>query len=175
MMNQRLAILPPTLFAVILLMGITVPLSAQLTETGLAPRLPSASAAAYYYIAKPGELTMTVNVWGFVRSPGRYEVASSTDLVQLLSYAGGPVQYAKLSDVKVTRVFRSDGGVNKQEISIDLEHLDKLTDAELELRPGDTIFIDHTSWLTIRDAFSVVTTAAVITGAVAQILWASKR
>jgi len=152
-----------------------IPLFGQMTETGLAPRLPSASAAAYYYIAKPGELTMQVNIWGFVKNPGRYEVPSSTDLVQLISYAGGPVQYAKLSDVKLTRVIRSTSSVEKKELSIDLEHLQLRSDEELELRPGDTIFIDHTSWLTVRDAFTVATTAAVITGAIAQIMWASRR
>ena len=65
----------------------SVEASAQATQSGLAPMLPSASAASYYYIAKPGELTIQVNVWGFVKNPGRYEVASSTDLIQLISFA----------------------------------------------------------------------------------------
>lgn len=149
--------------------------AAQITESGFAPRLPQASAAAYYYIAKPGELTMQVNIWGFVKNPGRYEVSNSTDLVQLLSYAGGPLQYAKLDDVRITRVVRSEGGNTKKEFSLDMEDLEDLTDGDLELRPGDTIFIDHTGWLTVRDVFSVVTTAAVITAAVAQIVWATRR
>jgi protein involved in polysaccharide export with SLBB domain len=38
---------------------------------------------------------MQVNIWGFVKNPGRYEVPSSTDLIQLISFAGGPVQYAE--------------------------------------------------------------------------------
>jgi NADH:ubiquinone oxidoreductase subunit F (NADH-binding) len=149
--------------------------SAQATQSGLAPTLPSASAASYYYIAKPGELTMQVNVWGFVKNPGRYEVASSTDLIQLISFAGGPVQYAKLDEVKLTRQILNDSTGAKQEFILNLEHLDKLNQSSLALYPGDTIFIDHTAWLTIRDVFSVVTTAAVITSAIAQIMWASKR
>jgi protein involved in polysaccharide export with SLBB domain len=137
--------------------------------------LPSASAASYYYIAKPGELTIQVNVWGFVKNPGRYEVASSTDLIQLISFAGGPVQYAKLDEVKLTRLILNDSTGRKREILFDLEHLDKLEQSSLTLYPGDTIFIDHTGWLTLRDVFSFVTTAAVITSAIAQIMWASKR
>jgi hypothetical protein len=148
---------------------------AQTSQSGLAPTLPSASAASYYYIAKPGELTMQVNVWGFVKNPGRYEVASSTDLIQLISFAGGPVQYAKLDEVKLTRQILNDSTGAKQEFILNLEHLDKLNQSSLALYPGDTIFIDHTAWLTIRDVFSVVTTAAVITSAIAQIMWASKR
>jgi len=148
---------------------------AQTSQSGLAPTLPSASAASYYYIAKPGELTMQVNLWGFVKNPGRYEVPSSTDLIQLISFAGGPVQYAKLDEVKLTRLILNDSTGAKQEIILNLEHLDKLKQRSLTLYPGDTIFIDHTGWLTLRDVFSFVTTAAVITSAIAQIMWASKR
>ena len=148
---------------------------AQSIQSGLAPTLPSASAAAYYYIAKPGELTMQVNVWGFVRNPGRYEVTSSTDLIQLLSFAGGPIEYAKLDEVKITRIVRNDSLVTKREIVLDLERLDKIEDSKLVLNPGDTIFIGHTSWLTIRDAFSVITTAAIITSAIAQIISVTNR
>lgn len=109
------------------------------------------------------------------KNPGRYEVPSSTDLIQLISFAGGPVQYAKLDEVKLTRLILNDSTAAKREFILNLEHLDKLNQSSLALYPGDTIFIDHTVWLTIRDVFNVVTTAAVITSAVAQILWASKR
>ena len=49
-----------------------------------------------------------VNIWGFVQKPGRYEVPSSTGLIQLISFAGGPVQYAKLDEVKLTRLMLGD-------------------------------------------------------------------
>ena len=150
-------------------------LFAQQTQSDFAQTRPSASAASYYYIAKPGELTMQVNIWGFVKNPGRYEVPTSTDLIQLISFAGGPVQYAKLDEVQLTRLIEKDTSGARQEIIIDLEHLDKLKKASLALYPGDTIFLDHTAWLTIRDVFNVVTTAAVIASAIAQIMFASKR
>ena len=158
-----------------LLIASSVHAFAQTSQSGLAPTLPSASAASYYYIAKPGELTMQVNVWGFVKNPGRYEVPSSTDLIQLLSFAGGPIQYAKLDEVKLTRLILNDSTGAKREFVLNLEHLDKLNQSSLVLYPGDTIFIDHTAWLTIRDVFSVVTTAAIITSAVAQLILVSKR
>lgn len=104
------------------------------------------------------------------KNPGRYEVPSSTDLVRLLSYAGGPIQYAKLSDVRITRVMRTGNNVSKKEYSVDLDDLQNRTDGELELCPGDAIVIDNTAWLTVRDVFSVLTTTAVITVAVAQVI-----
>lgn len=153
-----------------------VPSFAQLSESGLAPTtLPNASTASYYYIAKPGELTMQVNVWGFVRNPGRYEVPSSTDLIQLLSLAGGPSVGADLDDVKVTRFVRSDTVVSRSEYRVNLKELYKVDQGKLVIYPGDTVFLDHSSWLTIRDMFSVITTAAIITSAVAQVINITRR
>jgi len=137
---------------------------------GLAPSMPSASAASYYYVSKPGELTMQVNIWGFVHNPGRYEVPTSTDLVQLVSYAGGPIQDAKMDEVKVTRFLKRETGVSRGEFYVNLEDLTHVEQAKLTLYPGDTIFIDHTGWMTMRDFFSVVTSTAIITSAVAQVV-----
>ncbi|GJQ22208.1 MAG: hypothetical protein HBSIN02_25630 [Bacteroidia bacterium] len=57
---------------------------------------------------------------------------------------------------------------------MDLENMAQRRNADFVLYPGDTVFIDHSPWLTVRDVFSVVTTAAVITSAIAQILWESR-
>ena len=143
---------------------------AQISNGGISIAMPNAQAAAYYNVTKPGELTMQVNIWGFVQHPGRYEVSSTIDLVQLLSFAGGPTQDADMEDVRISRIVRRDGVITAKEISINLKRLDRLEEAKLLLQPGDTIFIDHTSWLTVRDIVGVVTTAAIVTAAVAQVL-----
>ena len=143
---------------------------AQTSNGGISITSPNAQAGAYYNVAKAGELTMQVNVWGFVHHPGRYEVSSNIDLVQLLSFAGGPTQDADMEDVRITRIIRRDGVISAKDIRIDLKRLDRVEEAKLLLLPGDTIFIDHTSWLTVRDIVSVVTTAAIVTAAVAQVM-----
>lgn len=43
-----------------------------------------------YRYARPGESTVRVNVWGDVRQSGLYEIPVGTDLLDLLSMAGGP-------------------------------------------------------------------------------------
>jgi protein involved in polysaccharide export with SLBB domain len=53
--------------------------------------LTTAAPASVYRYAEPGRPTMDVSVWGAVRVPGRYQVEPDTDLLALLSYAGGPV------------------------------------------------------------------------------------
>ena len=149
--------------------------SGQTTESGIAPALPSASAASYYYISKPGELTMQVNIWGSIRNPGRYEVPNSTDLVQLLSFAGGPNVDATLDNVRIIRIVRKDSVVSRDQTELNLNHLDRLDQSTLILRPGDTIFIDRSGWSSFRDVLTVVTTAAIITSAVANIIIAEHR
>lgn len=154
------------LLVLILVQSVT---HAQVSGGGFAPTLPSASAASYFYVSKPGELTMQVNVWGYVAHPGRYEVATSTDLIQLISYAGGPIPDAKLDEVKVTRFLKRDTGISRGEFFVNLEDLSKVDQAKLVLYPGDTIFMGHTAMVGWRDVFAVISTLAVVTSAVAQI------
>ncbi len=144
--------------------------SAQLVTGGLAPTLPSASAASYYYVSKPGELTMQVNIWGYVHNPGRYEVPTSTDLIQLVSYAGGPIADAQMDEVKVTRFLKRETGISRGEFFVNLNELSKVEQAKLTLYPGDTIYIDHTGWMSVRDAFAVFGSVAIMVTAVAQVI-----
>jgi hypothetical protein len=150
--------------------GALVPLPAQTTESGLAPSLSRGSAASYYYIGKPGELTMNINLWGAVKNPGRYEVPSSTDLVQLLSYAGGPLESGTIDDIRIARLVRSDSSVTRVEYYVDLRDLSKVDLGKLALQPGDTIFIDYSSWNTFRDVFVVVGVLALVTSAVTNVI-----
>lgn len=44
-------------------------------ESGVSLSAPAYATPANYSIAKPGELTMQVNVWGLINHPGRYEIS----------------------------------------------------------------------------------------------------
>jgi hypothetical protein len=160
---------------IVLLLAVSRLVVAQGTESGMGSTLPSASAASYYYVAKPGELTMQVNIWGDVQKPGRYEVASSTDLVQLISYAGGPTREAKLSEVRISRYVKTGAGLQKQLVLVNLEDFYKTDEGKLPLQPGDAIFVDYVTRFNARDVFTVITTAALVTAAVAQMIYANHR
>jgi NADH:ubiquinone oxidoreductase subunit F (NADH-binding) len=147
------------------------PGSAQNTEGGIATTLPSPSAASYYYVAKPGEMTMQVNIWGDVQKPGRYEVGGSTDLIQLLSYAGGPTREAELSEVRITRFLEVDGVLQKKYFTVNLEDFSKTDDSKLALAPGDAVYVDYVTRINFRDLIAVLTAAALVTTAVYQIWW----
>jgi hypothetical protein len=148
-----------------------------------------------YYFARPNDLTLIVNVMGFVQRPGRYEIASSIDLMNLISLAGGPTADGSMSKVKIIRiikdgektvrqdiqpdqktlsVFLKEAKVTRREIQLDLDNLSTVRPEDLQLMPGDIVFMDRTTWSTVRDAFGVVVSAAVITAAVAQVIYATK-
>ena len=160
-------------FSIIILFGL---LSANCaiaqTEGGIGTYRPFTSSASFYYLSKPGEVTMLINIWGAVRNPGRYEVPTSTNLVHLLSYAGGPTPDAELDEVRVTRSFSKDGVFTKSEIFVNLEDLAKTDESQLVLYAGDTIFLDQSRW---DDIVTVITTAAIITTAITNVIIARER
>lgn len=127
-----------------------------------------------YYFAKPNELTLIVSVVGFVQRPGRYEISSSIDLVNLMALAGGATPDGAMNDVKLTRVTESAGQVRTREIHMNLEDISRFTANELKLQPGDIIQVDRTGWSAFRDTFTVVVGVAVVTSAVAQVMYATK-
>lgn len=127
-----------------------------------------------YYFARPNNLTIIVNVVGFVERPGCYEIATSIDLVTLLSLAGGPTPDGTMSKVTVTRMVKTGALIQTKELHLDLENFSEVRADELVLVAGDIVRVDRTSWSVFRDAFGVVVSAAIITSAVAQVIWATK-
>jgi hypothetical protein len=143
---------------------------AQVSERGISTTMPSTATPAFYSIAKPGELTMQVNVWGMVNHPGRYEISITTDLLQLISLAGGPTPDADVDAVKVTRYLKTETGITRGEYIVDLSDLYRVNESSLVLQPGDTITMDRSSWVSIRDIIGIVTSVAVITVSVTTIV-----
>lgn len=152
-------------FAAFILLSFSLlsPALAQVDQLNMATRMMSGRSVNYYY-AKPGDITITVSIWGFVQRPGLYEVASSTDLVNLISLAGGPNTYAKLNDVEVVRTKKNkDGSYLRRRFHVDLSKLTKLKEDQIELKPGDVIYVNHTRWYTVKEIFSVTSGIAILT------------
>ncbi len=64
---------------------------------------PVMNGAAQYYLGDKDQVLMNVNVWGFVQRPGQYMIPINTDLVSLISFAGGPKDGANLTKVMIIR------------------------------------------------------------------------
>lgn len=126
--------------------------------------------SAYYFVGKTGELTITVNLWGFVRNPGRYEVPSSTDLVQLISYGGGPLKEAKLKDVRIIRNVREDSTIVEKVIKINVEKIIEDGDPSPILLPGDTVVVPGGSIDVIKDILAILRDIGLAAGGIAAII-----
>ncbi len=153
----------------------TVPGRAQTDQSSFVSATGLDKSTANYYFAKPSDLTIIVNLIGFVQRPGRYEISNTIDLPNLIALAGGPTADGALNDVQIIRFIRNDSRVDRREITVDLEKLAKVKADEFALQPGDFIKVNRTGWSAFRDGFGVVVSAAIVTSAVAQIIIASKR
>jgi hypothetical protein len=121
---------------------------------------PGGSSAPIYKITKGRELTIPINLWGFVGSPGHYEVPSSTTLVELLSYAGGPAPNARLVDIRIVHADTS------AENRVQTYNLEAYRDGEFGenplLVPGDTIIVGGKALDVFFQAVGIVTNIMVI-------------
>jgi hypothetical protein len=86
---------------------------------GLGQEVSGASGSEYVSGNYPGAILMPVNLWGAIGRPGIHHVPTQTDLVTLLSLAGGPNTDAELDKVLIKR--RS--GVDEQVIKVDAQSM----------------------------------------------------
>ncbi|MFQ5707295.1 MAG: SLBB domain-containing protein [bacterium] len=120
---------------------------------------------AQYYLGSADELLMKVNIWGFVRNPGQYLVPTDTDLISLISFSGGPIEDAKMKNIKVIRAGGHDGhGKNVKVIKVNVEQYINTGDESLipALLPDDTIVVSGSTIHFIGKFFDFAAKLAVI-------------
>lgn len=99
------------------------------------------SASKYILSSGSDALLMTVKIWGEVTKPGLYDVPIGTDLIELISAAGGPTTRASLSKIKVIH-----GSPDDQEnyvTTVNVKQFLESGDSEKipEIKPSDTIVV----------------------------------
>lgn len=114
-----------------------------------------------YRIAKGNEFTISVNLWGFVGGPGKYEVPTSTTLTELLSFAGGPTPSARLVDI---RIIHADTSFENRVEVFNLEDWKEGVDLSQNplLTPGDTIVVSGRALDVFFQTISIVSNILVI-------------
>ena len=133
----------------------------------------AASAGSEYISgAQPGAVLMKVNLWGAVRKPGIHHVPSNTDLIELISFAGGPTPVALLDDVIIKR----DTGKSRKRISVDVEQIIKgSSNHNILLEPNDIIVIEEDEPLFSQDTVQLVTLSALLASIVLTVITISDR
>lgn len=97
------------------------------------------------------KLKINTYIWGQINKPGLYIVPDDTDLLTLISLAGGPREDAKISKIRIVRPTAEGERI----IWINLKKYIETGDEKLIpiLQPGDTVIVSGT----IFYAFSRVT------------------
>jgi len=132
------------------------------TNGGGTQPLTASANAPIYRISKAGEITIPINLWGYVGGPGHYDVPSSTTLIDLISYAGGPQAQARLVDI---RIIHADTSFGERRVEVfNLEAYRDYGDLSQNplLVPGDTIIVSGRALDVFFQAVSVVTNIMVI-------------
>ena len=101
--------------------------------------------AEYVSGNQPGTVLMRVNLWGAVNRPGIHHIPIKTDLMSLVSYAGGPKNDALLDEVTIKR----EVGNTRKLIKVDVEEL--IQGVSHRVRSGQelAVFLDQL-WTTQR-------------------------
>lgn len=141
------------LFAVLLIGLVNSSLEAQ----RLSSRSSQQGQAAQYFLGSQDQVLMKVNVWGFVSQPGQYMVPYDTDLISLLSYAGGPREEAKIKSIKIVRAVPSANPGKGEIIIVNVKRFLGEADQSIIpiLKPGDTIVVSGTTFHFMNKFFDI--------------------
>jgi len=98
---------------------------------------------------EPGQLQMLTYIWGHIPRPGLYIVPDDTDVLTLISLAGGPTDDAKIRSIRIVRSSPNEEG---EVIFVDLKRYIETGDSSLipRLMPGDTVVVSGSAYLGFR-------------------------
>lgn len=122
--------------------------------------MPYGMAAQYYvYLGADKGLQINVQIWGQVLRPGMYSVPKTTDVMGLVSFAGGPTENANIGKVKLIRT-----NPDPEVVEINLNDYTKKAKIELNpiLKPGDTIIIPENRGRKFSKTIQMVSQIAII-------------
>jgi hypothetical protein len=171
------------LIASCLILGFAPHSAAQILDEGNsgAPATFANQGGSYYNFTGGTGCDLKVSVWGYVSNPGRYRVPCETNLIDLLSFCGGPLDRGAETFLYRIKIVRRGGVDNENEIArvfeIDVDKYLQLKDfpmstKELDLYPGDLIIVDGKESrgdTILRIAQIVVAITSIITSTIAVI------
>jgi len=156
----------------------TQALAQEATQQGMVrqnvPTIRQVGEGNQYYLGEANELLIRVNVWGRVEHPGQYFVPATTDLITLLSAAGGPTSRSRISDI---RVVRGDPLGQGEVLQVNVKKFLKTGDRRLipDLKPEDTVIVSSTTWQLTTEILQVGGAVALIANAYFLFFYAERR
>src|ERR1041384_6166684 len=146
----------PVLFVLILSVTITY---SQDDDNLILGKTNKQSTAAVYDLSDPNGVNLEVSMWGIIRFPGRYRVPVNSTFLDLMSYAGGPLETSNLEDIRILRA--SNDPTQKPQV-IKLNYNDLLWADQIKsgnrlnpvMQAGDIILVPEEKRYTFRDNLS---------------------
>lgn len=106
------------------------------------------------------QLQVRAYIWGEVKNAGEYYVPSGANVIELISKAGGPTEYADIGNIKITHKKGSPNRVIKIDLS---DYLEKGNPRPLPiLENGDVVRVPSNRWHKYRTLIRVVADIAII-------------
>lgn len=117
----------------------------------------------YYNYGDKDKVNIDVNIWGFVKYPGKYLIPKGSTVQDLISYSGGPVIDASLQEILLYKPKNDSLNIyNDQVIKIDYDDLfwtekaSSKTRLNPVLNPGDILIMKGEPRYFSRDNVSFV-------------------
>lgn len=116
---------------------------------------PAQTATAGDPFASAASPSVRVAIWGEVNKPGQYSFASSPDLLEVISNAGGPAPGAALNRIILVREIDGTRQI------LNLNRL-VLSNKRVFLATGDVVIIPESFWSKFKQGLPVITAAAAV-------------
>jgi hypothetical protein len=111
-------------------------------------------------LSNTGQFDNKVHIWGEIKNPGVYELPAGTDIIDLVSQAGGPTEYADINNITIahraTKPKIEKINLNKYLVKSDSSSL-------FVLEEGDVVRIPQNwwyKWRTLATITAGITTVA---------------
>ena len=145
------------LFIIFIFSGVTF---AQIDSSLILGLSQKNATVSVFDLSDPTGVNMEVNLWGFIRYPGRYRVPVNTTFLDLLTFSGGPIEDSNLEDI---RILRDMNDPTKKATVIKINYEDLLWEDEVStrtkpnpvLQPGDVVVVLREKRYTFRDYLQI--------------------
>lgn len=117
-----------------------------------------------YYLGTEKELMIRVHIWGEVRNAGEYLVPDGSTVLDLISKAGGPTEFASLSKLRLTHLKPHSPRYATVNLKDYLEQDNH--GAPPTLVPGDVVRVPSNRWFQWNRLTRIAANVATIAGAV---------
>jgi len=113
----------------------------------------------FFDCSDPSSVNIKVSVWGFVKYPGKYVIPVYSKINDLISYAGGPTEEARLEEMRIVRT----DSTNSKQIIFNLNFKDLLMDPNVAmdssvqfLKAGDVLLVSGSPRFYLRDYIGII-------------------